>query len=179
MTELRHTVSLPPTLCSTCAAWFLRTSSDSSWVTIRCAELTTYNNKAIIEIRHNPSLVLPPIEFVLPSGEYMAVVLTSPVWVSEGGWSPKKFCWLHVQICSFWHKTEIWSLNFHPRCPVILTKINFIRGRMGAKSLDWGAVSLHAPPLRTAPVSIHPLTSPIPGHYVQTCQPHTEKCFIY
>jgi len=40
----------------------------------------------------------------------------------------KKFCQPYVQICSFWHKTNISSLNFQPRCPVILNKI-FIGGQ--------------------------------------------------
>jgi len=45
-------------------------------------------------------------------------------WPMEGEWAgisecgpiTWKFYWLYVQICSFWHKTNILAFNFHPTC---------------------------------------------------------------
>ena len=40
----------------------------------------------------------------------------------QRGQSLDKNCHPYVQICRFWHKTNIYSLNFHPRCPITLNK---------------------------------------------------------
>ena len=51
--------------------------------------------------------------------------------------------WKHyyVQICSFWYKTNMWSRNFHPRCPTTLNTISFggAVGHLwlGAVAPDW------------------------------------------
>ena len=58
-----------------------------------------------------------------------------------------KNCRLYVQICSFWHKTSIQSLIFHPICPNALTK-NFIwSGPVGARPLTGGGGLPLEPPM--------------------------------
>ena len=50
---------------------------------------------------------------------------------SKGGGYRKKI----VQICSFWHKTSMQSLIFHPICPNALTD-NFVWGEWRARPLS-------------------------------------------
>ena len=67
----------------------------------------------------------------------VSLVTLSPAWMRRPA-APEKFGRLYVQICSFWHKTSIQSLIFHPFCPNALTK-NFIWGSSGGQTSDWGA----------------------------------------
>jgi len=88
-------------------------------------------------------------------------------------WYPEVSWYTHAigtyTVCSFWHKTNIWYLNFHPRCPISLNKISLERCPWGKHTSEWRSGRGGLLPLRTGPVCNRMKAVTVHHQYLFTC----------
>jgi len=85
---------------------------------------------------HSPKVLDAPFppKFATFRETRSGAVLSPTVWEDEGCQSPEKFGRLYVQICSFWHKSSIYTItNFSSH----LSKCTYQKFNLWGQTSDW------------------------------------------